>query len=348
RYLDAASKLGAAAPGLAWELGRFDLVLSSPIPEDPEPGTPEAGRSARATELARRADAALLSGRVELAERYYLDLITEAPSSSWKAWEALALLAEGWRPDLSARRGERALPGGRPDAETAAHRDAQLASRFSKVPEAVLARATRLSRDGRTAEAIALLASLGKRPEALLVSAAARLRGGDPARAALDALAAVESAPDDPATLDAAISLLVRAGEPWMAVLAARRATSLEGAPSGAWFAKALEATAAGRLEEAVGILEAEGALQEGPASTASLALLLRESGRRLEAAERWSLAARESGDAGDKVRFLVEESRDRIATGDARGARAVLSVALDLDPGSIEAAGLLAVASGN
>jgi len=103
-----------------------------------------------------------------------------------------------------------------------------------------------------------------------------------------------------------------------------------------------------GRLEEAVGILEAEGALQEGPASTASLALLLRESGRRLEAAERWSLAARESGDAGDKVRFLVEESRDRIATGDARGARAVLSVALDLDPGSIEAAGLLAVASGN
>ena len=347
RHLDAAAKLGAFAPGLAWELGRFDLVLASPIPDDPEPGTPEAGRSARATELARRADAALLSGRIELAERYYLDLIAEAPSSSWKPWEALALLAEGWRPNLAARRGELAILAGPFNSGQAGFRDAQLASRFSEIPEATLARAARLSRAGRAADALVLLSAMGDRPDALLISAAARLRGGDPSRAALDALAAIESSPDDPAVLAAAVSMLARSGEPWMAVLAARRARTPEATQPGTWFAKALEATAAGRVEEAIGILEAEGALEEGSASTASLAVLLREAGRRREAAERWALAARESIDIKDKVRFLVEESRDRIATGAATGARAALSVALDLDPGSIEAAGLMAAAIG-
>lgn len=347
RYLDVAATLGAVAPALAWELGRFDLVLASPLPEDPEPGSPETARSARATELARRADAALLSGRVELAKRYYLELITEAPSSSWKPWEALALLAEGWRPAPSTRRGELAIAAGPADAEEVRFRDAQLASRFPDVPEATLARADRLSRDGRAVEALGLLATLGNRPDALLASAAARLRGGDPSRAALDALAAIEFAPEDPAVLDAAISMLVRAGEPWKAVLAARRARAFDRAPPGAWFASALEATAEGRLEEAIGILETAEASEPGYAPTASLALLLREAGRRREAAERWSLAVRESVDVKDRVRFLVEESRDRIATGDAAKARAALSVALDLDPGSIEAAGLLASARG-
>ncbi|MBN1243200.1 MAG: hypothetical protein JXA15_10910 [Spirochaetales bacterium] len=346
RYLDAASSLGASAPELAWELGRFDLVLAAPLPADPEPGTPEAGRSARAIDLARRADAALMSGDIELSRRLHLALLDEAPASSWKSWETLALLAEGWRPDLDASHPERAKLLGPVDPEELAYRDARLASGFGELPEVALARAARLSRTGEAVEAMLLASSLGKRPDALLISAAARLRGGDPSRAALDALAALEIDPDDPEVLDAALSMLVRSGEPWAAVLAARRALSASAGGEAGWFAGALEAVATGRLDAAIDIIEARGVLDGGYASTACLALLLRETGRRREAADRWSLAARESSDTGDKTRFLVEEARDLIASGDSAAAKAVLTVALDLTPGSIEAASLMAAAS--
>jgi hypothetical protein len=317
-WIARAAEAGTEAPAaLLWDCGLYRALSSRS----------DAGRDS--AELALMGDAAWMDGDRELARLRWERAIALDPRRSWKPYADLAALAG---------RGELA------ESYWARLKSGFLAGPPSPLREGALsAYAAWLSREGREAEALALLGADSKEPWITagpeLASAILRGRSAPEARLAAELEGIAARRPDDAAAIGAVLRELTRRGLYGEAGLVAAGASGRGRAVEYGWFYEAALRAARGDSGGARKTLEAAAGSSAEQARLFALGTLLAAAGEDEAAAAGFEGAARASGEGRDRAAAYKALGRARADMSRPEEARAAYRAAALADPDDQEAA---------
>ncbi len=351
--LSAALDQGADPPDeLLWDAGLVAVLAA------------RSDEGANATRLRLLGDAAWLSGDRLLAERRWERARMRDPRGSWKTLASLATARElaagevglarsprleaptdAMRPPFSysgeppaIRRAEQASP----EPPRAALFDAELLSIFPDSSAARCTVAARLLRNGKSSEALSLLASRRDAADAdvqtkiLILEAGARLWPED--RLVAESLRLAAAHPDEGTAVEVALRMLFTRKRyvDFLTLADGAQRRGLEYA--GRWFYAAAAMALHGDFRAAATILEREGAAQPGPLAPFALGLAYQELGDYRRALDRLEVALSLAPSGGARAAVLKEIGRTRVFLGELDGARAAFLAAALADPADTEA----------
>ncbi len=307
---------------LLWDAGDMTaLAERSPSTADP-------------LEMAVCADAAHGAGMDAVATQLYAALIEAHPSWSWKPYAALARIAAAEPADASEVWPHTPLPDSyaalSSPAAVAERLYDLMAERFPDSDEAHMEQARRLSYQGRSSDASALL--LHANGEA---GAIARMQYGDQARSVPLALNLAATYSASPAALDAALAVLARTGtwDRFREVL--DRASAAGIAMPRAWFWLALERTLDGDVDAAADAIRAGGPASSGYAGALDLGILELAASRPASAVEALAIAAGMATSTDELTRVYLMLGDAYMASDQDDMAAAAYKKVLDIDPAS-------------
>ncbi|MBL8966871.1 MAG: hypothetical protein JNG85_07675, partial [Spirochaetaceae bacterium] len=348
-----------ANPGseLLWDAGLHEILAARP------------DQGVGPAELRLLGDAAYLAGKSDLAELRWQAALERDPAGSWKTYASLGALAA----ERAARRAREAAtvrrpssevdswaeigvgfdPGRRAEASPADKPAGGLASNeerlyyerllaaFPADGEAKAAYASFLVRDGREAEAAALLgqddpASLGSRGARAKLAAESLVQPEERVVALAISLAALRDGDGD--FLAEAMRLLL-ARRRWADFLALRDSAAARGLSFPAsWYYDAVASALRGDGRAAVSLLEKNGPANPGPEAALALGLIYSREGELGTAEARLEVAGDAARDGKELCSVLKARGFLYRKTGDAARARAAFNAAAAADPDDAEA----------